>query len=306
MRTGAVGASWPRWFGRGWLAAGYGFLFLPIASLVVYSFNDSPLPNLWRGFTWRWYATLGQDTALLEGLWISLKVALATACAAVVLGTLAAFALVKWPRFRGRTLFSGMVSAPLVMPEVVVGLSLLLTLVSVQRALGVPERGLLTIWIGHLLVGMAYATVVIQARLRDLDPRLEEAAMDLGARPLQVFRLVTLPLIVPSVAAAWLLTFTLSLDDVVLASFLSGPGASTMPLVVFSRARLGLNPSVNAVATLIVVAAAIGVALASYLIARAERERSRRPDDASLDEPSTPLTRQPFARPTDHRHRRNP
>lgn len=272
----SAGAHAPRWFGRAWLVAGYAFLFLPIASLILYSFNDSPIPNHWREFTWRWYSALAADTALMSALGASLKIAAATACGAVVLGSLAAMALVKLPQFPGRTLFSGMVSAPLVMPEVIIGLSLLLTMVSVQRALGAPERGLLTIGLGHLLVGMAYATVVIQARLRDLDPRLEEAALDLGATPWQVFRLVTLPLIAPSIGAAWLLSFTLSLDDVVLASFLSGPGASTMPLVIFSRARLGLHPSVNAVATLIVVAVALGVAIATYLIARGERGRSRR------------------------------
>jgi putrescine transport system permease protein len=167
-----------------------------------------------------------------------------------------------------------MVNAPLVMPEVIVGLSLLLMLVSVQRALGFPERGSLTIWMGHLLLGMAYATVVIQARLKDLNPQLEEAAMDLGARPWQVFTLVTLPMISQSLMSAWLLTFTLSLDDVVLSAFLSGPGSTTLPLVIFSRARLGLNPTVNAVATVIVLVVAIGVVLASYFIARAERNRT--------------------------------
>ena len=263
------------WLGRAWLAAGFAFLFLPIVSLAVYSFNDSPIPNVWRGFTLKWYAALGTDAALLTGLWLSLKIAFLTACGAVVLGTLAAFTLVRYRRFRGRTLFAGMVSAPLVMPEVVIGLSLLLTLVSLQRAVGVPERGMLTIWLGHLLVGMAYATVVIQARLRDLPAQLEEAALDLGARPHQVFWLVTLPMVAQSMLSAWLLTFTLSLDDVVLSNFLSGPGATTMPLVILSRARLGLNPGVNAVATLIVVAVAVGVAIAGYLIARAERRRSK-------------------------------
>jgi putrescine transport system permease protein len=263
------------WFGRAWLAAGYFFLFVPIVSLIVYSFNDSPVPNVWRGFSLRWYEALLQDEDLLAALWLSLKIAFLTACGAVVLGTLAAFTLVKYTRFRGRTVFAGMVSAPLVMPEVVIGLALLLTLVSLQRAIGVPERGMLTIWLGHLLVGMAYATVVIQARLRDLNPQLEEAAMDLGARPQQVFWLVTLPMIGQSLVSAWLLTFTLSLDDVVLAGFLSGPGSTTMPLVILSRARLGLNPGVNAVATVIVVIVAIGVILASYFIARAERQRSR-------------------------------
>jgi putrescine transport system permease protein len=263
-----------QWFSRGWLAGVYAFLFLPIAALVLYSFNDSPIPNVWRGFTFKWYAALAQDGEILAGLWLSLKIAFLTACGSVVLGTFAAFVLVKYKRFGGRTLFSGMVNAPLVMPEVVVGLSLLLMMVSVQRVLGFPERGMLTIWLGHLLLGMAYAAVVVQARLVELNPQLEEAAMDLGARPYQVFWLVTLPMIAQSLAAAWLLTFTLSLDDVVLSNFLSGPGATTMPLVIFSRARLGLSPTINAVATLIVLVVAIGVVVASYLIARAERQRT--------------------------------
>ena len=262
-----------KWFGRGWLGAGFVFLYLPIAALVLYSFNDSAIPNVWRGFTLKWYAALPSDNEMIAGLWLSLKIAFLTACGSVVLGTLAAFTLVKYKRFAGRTLFSGMVNAPLVMPEVVVGLSLLLMLVSVQRAIGFPERGLATIWLGHMLLGMAYATVVIQARLNDLNPQLEEAAMDLGARPHQVFYLVTLPMITQSMLSAWLLTFTLSLDDVVLSAFLSGPGATTMPLVIFSRARLGLNPSVNAVATIIVVLVAVGVVAASYWIARTERRR---------------------------------
>lgn len=263
-----------RWFGKGWLAMGFAFLYLPIIALVVFSFNDSPLPNAWRGFTLKWYVALAKDSEMITAFWLSLKIAFFTACASVVLGTLAAFALVKYRRFTGRTMFSGMVNAPLVMPEVIVGLSLLLMLVSVQRALGFPERGSLTIWMGHLLLGMSYATVVIQARLQDLNPQLEEAALDLGARPWQVFHLITLPIISQSLLSAWLLTFTLSLDDVVLSAFLSGPGSTTMPLVIFSRAKLGLNPSVNAVATVIVVVVAIGVVVASYLIARAERNRA--------------------------------
>jgi putrescine transport system permease protein len=268
-------AKWLRWFGRGWLSAGYLFLYLPIIALVIYSFNDSPIPNVWRGFTLRWYVQLAGDREMLHGLWLSVQIAFMTACGSVVLGTLAAFALVKYKRFTGRTVFSGMVNAPLVMPEVVVGLSLLLMLVSIQRMLGFPERGMMTIWLGHLLLGMAYAAVVVQARLQEMNPSLEEAAMDLGARPWQVFHLVTLPLIAQALLSAWLLTFTLSLDDVVLSAFLSGPGSTTMPLVIFSRARLGLNPSVNAVATLIVVIVSIGVILASYLIARGERRRQQ-------------------------------
>lgn len=268
-------AMWLKWFGRGWLSAGYLFLYLPIIALVVYSFNDSPIPNVWRGFTLRWYVQLAGDHEMLHGLWLSVQIAFLTACGSVVLGTLAAFALVKYKRFAGRTVFSGMVNAPLVMPEVVVGLSLLLMLVSIQRVLGFPERGMMTIWLGHLLLGMAYAAVVVQARLQEMNPSLEEAAMDLGARPWQVFHLVTLPLIAQALLSAWLLTFTLSLDDVVLSAFLSGPGSTTMPLVIFSRARLGLNPSVNAVATLIVVMVSIGVIAASYLIARTERRRQQ-------------------------------
>ena len=273
-----------RFFGKGWLGAVYLFLYLPIVSLVVYSFNASPIPNVWSGFTLDWYAKLARDHEMLSGVWLSLRIAFFSASGAVVLGTLAAFALVRYRRFRGRTLFSGMVSAPLVMPDVVIGISLLLMLVSVQRAFGQPERGMLTIWLGHVLTGMAYATVVVQARLRDLNPQLEEAAMDLGARPGQVFRLVTLPMIAQSLCSAWLLTFTISLDDVVLAAFLSGPGSTTMPLVIFSRARLGLNPSVNAIATVIITFVAIGTAIAGVVIVRAERERSAAVARAGRDE----------------------
>lgn len=258
-----------------WLFLVFAFLYLPIVSLVVYSFSESSVPNVWGGFSVRWYRALTTDADLKEGLWLSLRIAASTATGAVILGSLAAASLHRYPRFFGRAFFSGMVNAPLVMPEVIVGLSLLLMLVSMQRLLGVPERGMVTIWLGHLLVGMAYATVVIQARLRDLNPQLEEAAQDLGARPWQVFFLVTLPMIAQALLSAWLLTFTLSLDDVVLSAFLSGPGSTTMPLVIFSRARLGLNPSVNAIATVAVVIVAIGVSIASYMIAKRERRRAR-------------------------------
>ena len=261
-------------FGRAWLVAGFLFLYLPMLTLVVFSFNHSRLPSHWGGFSLEWYAKLADDHEIINGLWLSFKIALLSATGSVVLGTMAAFSLVKYKRFFGRTLFSGMVSAPLVMPEVIVGLSLLLMLVSVQRWLGFPERGLITIWLGHLLLGLAYATVIVQARLQELNPQLEEAAMDLGARPWQVFYLVTLPMIGQSLLSAWLLTFTISLDDVVLSAFLNGPGSTTLPIVIFSRARLGLNPSVNAVATLIVFVVSIGVIAASYLIARRERQRA--------------------------------
>ncbi len=263
-----------RLLSRFWMLVVFGFLYLPIVSLVVYSFTESSVPNVWGGFSLRWYQALLVDSDLKESLWLSLKIATSTATAAVILGSLAAASLHRYPRFFGRTFFSGMVSAPLVMPEVIVGLSLLLMLVSMQRLLGVPDRGMVTIWLGHLLVGMAYATVVIQARLRDLNPQLEEAAQDLGAKPWQVFFLVTIPMIAQALLSAWLLTFTLSLDDVVLSAFLSGPGSTTMPLVIFSRARLGLNPSVNAIATVVVVIVAIGVTIASYILAKQERRRS--------------------------------
>lgn len=267
-------ARFNRVFARGWLAAGYLFLFVPIVALVVYSFNASPLPNTWSGFSLKWYIALLNDRELIDGLWLSLRIAVLTACGSVVLGTMAAFALVRYRRFGGRTLFSGMVNAPLVMPEVIIGLSLLLMLVTVQRAVGFPERGVLTIWLGHLLVGMAYATVMVQSRLQDLNPQLEEAAMDLGARPGQVFGLVTLPMIAQTLVSAWLLTFTLSLDDVVLSAFLSGPGSTTMPLVIFSRARLGLNPSVNAIAAVTVAVVSMAIIAASLMLARAERRRA--------------------------------
>lgn len=274
-RSTLFDAGFNRAFARSWLAAGYLFLFVPILALVFYSFNASPLPNTWSGFSFKWYVALANDEELLNGLWLSLRIAVLTATGAVVLGTMAAFALVKYRRFGGRTLFSGMVSAPLVMPDVIIGLSLLLMLVTVQRALGVPDRGILTIWFGHVLVGMAYATVMVQARLQDLNPQLEEAAMDLGARPGQVFALVTLPMITQTLMSAWLLTFTLSFDDVVLSAFLSGPGSTTMPLVIFSRARLGLNPSVNAIAAVTVLVVSIGIIFASLMLAKAERKRVR-------------------------------
>jgi putrescine transport system permease protein len=261
-------------FGLGWLIAIYVFLYLPILTLVVFSFNESKLSTQWSGFTLKWYAEILNDREIKEGLWLSLKIAFLTATASVVLGTLAAFAMVRYTRFKGRTLFSGMVNAPLVMPEVIVGLSLLLMLVSVQRMFGFPERGVMTIWLGHTLLGMAYAAVVVQSRLLEMDKSLEEAAMDLGCRPHQVFRLVTFPMIVQSMLSAWLLTFTISLDDVVLSAFLSGPGSTTLPIVIFSRARLGLSPTINAVAAIMIFIVAIGVIVGSIALARAEKRRA--------------------------------
>jgi putrescine transport system permease protein len=260
---------------RTWLLLGFLFLYLPIVTLVALSFNDNRLVTIWTQFSLRWYSELMNDTQLIEGFLLSIHIALMTATASVVLGAFAAVALVKYPRFFGRTVFSGMVNSPLVMPEVIIGLSLLLMLVSVQRQFGFPERGFMTIWLGHTLLGMAYATVVIVARLREMDPSLVEAAVDLGAKPWQVFFLITLPLLFQALLAAWLLTFTISLDDVVLSAFLSGPGSTTMPITIFSRARLGLNPTVNAVATLTVIVVGAGVATASIWMARAQERRAK-------------------------------
>lgn len=269
-----TGVATKPWLARIWLAAVYAFLYLPIFTLIVLSFNASPVVTTWGGLSLRWYQELVNDREILNGFSLSLEIAFLTACASVVLGTLAAIALHRFKRFPGRTLLSGMVNSPLVMPEVIIGLSLLLMLVSVQRWLGFPERGLFTIWLGHTLLGMAYATVVVQSRLQEMSPQLEEAAQDLGCRPMQVFFLVTLPLISQAIGSAWLLTFTLSLDDVVLSAFLSGPGSTTLPITIFSRARLGLSPSVNAVATLTVAVVSVGVVLASVALARAQRRRA--------------------------------
>lgn len=260
---------------RVWMAAVFFFLYLPIVTLIVLSFNASPMVTSWGGWSLRWYEALAQDTEIISGFKLSLQIAFLTACSSVILGTLAALSLHRFKRFPGRTLFAGMVNSPLVMPEVIIGLSLLLMLVSVQRMFGFPERGFGTIWLGHTLLGMAYATVVVLSRLQEMSPQLEEAAQDLGCRPLQVFFLITLPLISQAIGSAWLLTFTLSLDDVVLSAFLSGPGSTTMPITIFSRARLGLSPSVNTVATLTVAVVSLGVLTASIMMARAERRRAQ-------------------------------
>ena len=264
-----------RWFGRGWLSLGYLFLYLPIIVLVVFSFNSSRQDMVWTGFSLRWYQELLSDAEIISGFGLSLKIAFMSATSSVILGTFAAFALVNYQRFRGRTLFSSMVSAPLVMPEVIIGLSLLLMLVSMQKVFGFPERGVATIWLGHTLLGMAYATVVVQSRLQEMSKSLSEAAMDLGCRAHQVFFLVTLPNITQALASAWLLTFTLSLDDVVLSAFLSGPGSTTMPLVIFSRARLGLDPRVNAIAALTILVVTLAVIVYAVMLARSERRRRR-------------------------------
>ena len=257
--------------GKAWMLGIFAFLYAPLAYLLLFSFNSTRQDAVFTGFSTRWYVALAGDSRIVEGFFLSLKVAVTAASLSALLATFAAFVLVRYTRFFGRSLFSGMVSAPLVMPEVIIGLSLLLLMVAIQHTIGWPERGVVTIVTGHTLLGMAYATVVIAARLRDLNPQFEEAAQDLGARPLQVFFLVTLPMIAQSLLAAWLLTFTLSLDDVVMSAFLSGPGSTTLPLVIFSRARLGLDPTVNALATVVIVVVAIFVVVSSYMIALREK-----------------------------------
>ena len=262
-------------FSKAWMFAVYLFLYLPIIVLVVYSFNDSKLVTVWSHASLRWYNALAKDSDLIAAVLLSLKIAFLSALMSVFFGTFTAFALNRYKRFRGRTLLSSMSSMPLVMPDVIVGLSLLLMLVSLQHWLGYPERGLLTILLGHALLGTAYATVVVTSRLREMDSKLDEAAMDLGCKPFQVFYLVTLPLLVPALVSAFLLTFTLSFDDVVLSSFLSGPGYSTMPMVIFSRARLGLNPTINAVATVTIVVVTMAVIASSFYTSHIERKRKR-------------------------------
>lgn len=261
-------------FGRSWMVAIYIFLYMPIVTLVIYSFNDSRLVTVWSHASFRWYAALIEDIDLILAVSLSIKIAFLSAIISVFFGTFTAFALNRYKRFWGRTLLNSMASSPLVMPDVIVGLSLLLMLVSMQHWLGYPDRGLFTILLGHALLGTAYANVVVSSRLREMDSQLNEAAMDLGCQPFQVFRLVTFPLLIPALVSAFLLTFTLSFDDVVLSSFLSGPGYSTMPMVIFSRARLGLNPTINAVATATITVVTIAVIASSLYTSRAERKRN--------------------------------
>jgi putrescine transport system permease protein len=245
---------------------GFAFLYLPIISLVVFSFNESRLVTVWTGFSFKWYAELFNDSQIVSAAILSLQIAAVSATIATVLGTLAGLALTRLGRFRGRTAFAGMVSAPLVMPEVITGLSLLLLFVAMESAFGWPAgRGFTTIVIAHSTFCMAYVTVVVRSRLLDMDKSLDEAAMDLGATPLRVFFDITLPIISPALISGWLLAFTLSLDDLVIASFVTGPGASTLPIVIFSKIRLGVSPDVNALATIIIVIVAIGVAAATFI-----------------------------------------
>ena len=262
-------------FGKGWMALVYLFLYMPLIFMVVFSFNSTRQYANFTGFSLRWYEALTRDTKIVEGFWLSIQVATVTGVLSAVLGTFAAFVLVRYRRFLGRTVFSGMVNAPLVMPEVVIGLSLLLLMVGAQNLMGWPERGMLTIILGHTLLGMAYGMVVVQSRLLEVNRSLEEAAMDLGAKPYEVFFLVTLPNIAQGILAAFLLSFTLSFDDVVISEFLSGPGVSTLPQVIFSYARRGINPTIYAAATLLIFTVTIVIISYSVWVARQTRKRER-------------------------------
>ncbi|MCO4839352.1 MAG: ABC transporter permease subunit [Rhodobacteraceae bacterium] len=242
---------------------GMAFLYLPIISLIIYSFNASRRGNIWGGFSTHWYGELFQDEQILNAAWISLKIAVFSASGATVLGVMAAIVLVRFGRFRGRALFSGMVSAPLVMPEVITGISLLLLFISAEQIFGWPAgRGVLTVTLAHITFCTAFVIVVIQPRLVDLDRSLEEASRDLGAGPATTFFLITLPLIVPALASSWLLAFILSFDDLVIASFTSGPGATTLPMLIFSKVKIAVSPDVNALATLIILIVGIGLCVA--------------------------------------------
>ncbi len=254
------------------LSFGYAFLYIPLISVVFYSFNKSSLATVWGGFSMRWYGELFRNEQVLEALGLSLQIAATSATFATILGTMAGLALVRFGRFRGRTLFSGMIVSPLVMPEVITGLSLLLLFVSLQQLIGWPgQRGFSTITIAHTTFAMAYVAVVVQSRLTAMDESLEEAAMDLGCKPMRVVFDITLPLIFPAMISGWLLAFTLSLDDLVIASFVSGPGATTLPMYIFSKVKLGVTPDINALASLIILIVSVGLLLSWAAI------RKRRP-----------------------------
>lgn len=251
---------------------GFVFLYAPIVSLVVFSFNESKLVTVWGGFSTKWYGELFRDPQILEAAWISLKVGVASATLAVIIGTMASHALIRYTRFRAKTLLSAITTAPLVMPEVIIGLSLLLLFVAMEGLLGWPAgRGMMTIIIAHSTFGAAFSAVVIQSRMVDMDMSIEEAARDLGASPARVFFDVTLPAIAPALVSGWLLAFTLSLDDLVIASFVSGPGSSTLPMVIFSKVRLGVSPDVNALATIIIGIVSLGIIAAILNMKRGQR-----------------------------------
>lgn len=256
------------------MVAGFLFLYLPIVLMIAFSFNESRLVTVWGGFSTKWYGELFRNQQILGAAWLSFKIAAMNATGATVLGTLAGLALARFGHFCGRPLLTGLATAPLVMPEVITGLSLLLLFVAMEQAIGWPEgRGITTITIAHMTFSMAYVTVVVQSRLATLDESLEEAAMDLGARPAKVFFLITLPIILPAILAGWLLAFTLSWDDLVITSFVTGPGSSTLPVVIFSKVRLGVSPDINALATLLVLAVATFTTVFGLYMIRQQKRR---------------------------------
>ncbi len=257
------------------LAIGIALLYVPMLVMIGYSFNSSSLIGVWGGFSTRWYSALAGNDQLMSAAWLSLRVGFLAATAAMVLGTMAAVALVRFKSFRGRLALTGMVNAPLVMPEIITGITQLLLLISMLHLLGWPHRGFVTIVLAHVAFCTAYVTVTVQSRLGTADRSLEEAAMDLGAGPVRAFFDTTLPIIAPALASSWLLSFTLSLDDLVISSFVSGPGASTLPMVIYSKVKLGVSPDVNALATLIIGLVGTGVLIAGVLMRRAERQRVR-------------------------------
>ncbi|RUM07235.1 ABC transporter permease [Rhizobium chutanense] len=249
---------------------GFAFLYLPIVLLVIFSFNESKLVTVWGGFSTKWYVSLLSNQGLLDAAWVTIRVGLLSATAATVLGTMAALTLVRYTRFRGRMLFSGMIYAPLVMPDVITGLSLLLLFVAIGF-----DRGFWTITLAHTTLTMCFVAVVVQSRLLSFDRSIEEAAQDLGAPPLRTFFEITLPIIAPAVISGWILAFTLSLDDLVIASFTSGPGATTLPMRIYSQVRLGVTPEINAVCTILIAIVTIGVVCASIVTKRREIQRQR-------------------------------
>jgi putrescine transport system permease protein len=264
------------WFIILMMVLGYAFLYGPIVSLVIYSFNAGKLVTVWSGFSSRWYGALMHDDLVISAFFLSLRIAVISSTIATILGTIAGYVLARFGRFRGRTALSGMVTAPLVMPEVITGLSMLLLFVSMEQLIGWPsKRGFLTITIAHITFTMSYISVVMQSRFSTLDASLEEAAQDLGARPLKVFFVITLPIVTPAIVSGWLLAFTISMDDYVITSFNSGPGFNTLPMVIFSKVRLGLNPEINALATLVISVVATGVIISTIYLARAEKRRQR-------------------------------
>jgi len=280
-------------FSKLMLVLGLLFIYLPMLILVIYSFNASKLVTVWGGWSIKWYVGLLDNTQLMGSVMRSLEIACYTAVAAVALGTLAAFVLTRVTRFKGRTLFGGLVTAPLVMPEVITGLSLLLLFVAMAQMIGWPqERGIVTIWIAHTTFCAAYVAVVVSARLRELDLSIEEAAMDLGAKPWKVFFLITIPMIAPSLAAGGMMSFALSLDDLVLASFVSGPGSTTLPMEVFSAVRLGVKPEINAVASLILLSVSLVTFFVWFFSRRAE-ERRRKAIQQAIEEGAAANVSQP-------------